>query len=76
MQRGRGVTDYRSKRKAPPTPTRRNPDTPIPHSNAGGFTTKAPRHQGKIHREVGEEREERFSPQRHRGHEGQMRDEG
>jgi hypothetical protein len=37
---------------------------------AGGFTTKAPRHQGKIHREDGEVREERFH---HRGAEARRK---
>jgi hypothetical protein len=35
------------------------------------LTTKAQRHQGKIHREVREVREERLSPRRHRGHKGE-----
>jgi hypothetical protein len=35
------------------------------------LTTKAPRHQGKNHREVREVREEKtFSPPRHKGHKG------
>jgi hypothetical protein len=46
---------------------------PIPSFRrpAEGFTTKAPRHQGKTHREIREVREEKtFSPQRRKGHEG------
>jgi hypothetical protein len=34
------------------------------------LTTKAQRHQGKIHREVREIREKRLSPRRHKGHKG------
>ncbi len=36
------------------------------------LTTKAQRHQGKIHREDGEVREKRFHHKGHRGHEGKM----
>jgi hypothetical protein len=52
---------------------------PIPSFRrpAEGFTTKAPRHQGKTHREVREVREEKtFSPQRRKGHEGKAKGQG
>jgi hypothetical protein len=50
-----------------------NADTPTPHLGAGRITTKPPRHKGKIHREDGEVREERFHHKGTKGTKGRPR---